>query len=103
MQRGNSPGIFLFPMELHEVVVTRQAFALGFNAEIVRNRSTNFLAPVVSESGQQEGVAIEFLASVTVEAVSADEFRVAIFGGTGGRVDVLGNEETTGTSDRLTF
>src|SRR5262249_14700350 len=97
----NSPGVFLVRIELHVVVRTRQAFSLGFHAEVVGNFFAHTLAPGIAEFGREERVSVELLAAVAVEAISTDEFGVAVFGCAGCRVDVLRNQEAARTSDGL--
>ena len=98
MEDRNSPRVLLIRIELNAVLSAREAFALGFDGEVVGNFFTHALAPGIAEFWEEERVAVEFLAAVAVEAVSPEEVGVAV-GSTGG-VDIFRNEKSGGAADR---
>ena len=73
MQCRNTPGIFLFGIERDEIIGSGKALSLGFDGEIVGYVLLDLLAPGIAKLGQEEGMAINLLAAIAVESVSAKE------------------------------
>src|SRR6516225_9826388 len=77
-QRGNSPRIFFFGIERYIVVVTRNAFALCCDGEIVWDFRTHLFAPRASKARQPKSMRIKFLAAVPVESITAKKVLVYV-------------------------
>jgi len=69
----NTPSIFLVRIEPDEIICSGEALSLRFDGEIVRDVLLDPLAPCIAKLGQEEGMAINLLAAIAVETVSAKE------------------------------
>ena len=66
-------------VELHEILVARQAFALGFDGKRVGYLVAHALRRnPVPNPGTCESLTVQFLAGVAVKAVTAQEIRIAM-------------------------
>src|SRR5436305_310578 len=91
VQYRNAPGIFFHSVQLDVVLFSRQAFALGFNGEVVRNLLTYTLPPIVPKLGHEERMFVKFLATIAIEAITAQKIIVTLAGIR--CIHILGDEE----------
>ena len=75
----------------------RQALALGFQREVVRNVLSHLLTPGVAEFRQQERMSVELLAAVAIEAVASNEIGIS----PRAQVCVVGNDEAARAANRF--
>ena len=90
--------VLSFRVERDVVLLARQALALGFQREVVRNVLSHLLTPGVAELLQQERLTVELLAAVAVKAVAANEVGISA----GVQVRVVGDDEAARPANGFT-
>src|ERR1700691_1569222 len=98
VQHGNSPRVGLAGVQLHVILVTRQALSLRVDAEAIWYLPAHLPAQRTAKSAQAESVSIEFLLAVAGQIVTAQEILIAEarIG-----IHVFRHDITGGTSDRF--